>query len=308
MHGLASLDGRILKAAEATIPVTDDGLLRGDGAFEVLRLYAGRPFALEDHLQRLAHSTAGIRLEADLTALRAEVDELLGRAEPVDAILRIVVTRGGRRILTVEPLPRHPPTLRLATVEEVPSRLLSGLKTLSYAGNMLANRLAAAQGADQAAIVAFGGEEEGLLGSKFYTNNPAFPLDKTAAMINLDMVGRLKDDKLIIQGVDTAPQFAPVIDRLSKQAGFQISKKAGGFGPSDHSSFYSKKVPVMHFFTDIHSDYHKPSDDLSLPMDLAAVEKFTRANYLIAKSIADDPVDPTWKPGSFFGKVFGKKD
>src|SRR4051812_49468611 len=74
---LASIDGAVRPAAEARIPVTDDGLLRGDGAFEALRLYGGRPFALEDHLARLARSCAGLRLEADLDALRGEIAALL---------------------------------------------------------------------------------------------------------------------------------------------------------------------------------------------------------------------------------------
>jgi membrane-associated protease RseP (regulator of RpoE activity) len=80
-------------------------------------------------------------------------------------------------------------------------------------------------------------------------------------MLNMDMVGRLNEDKLIIQGVDTATEFAPLIDGLNERYGFKLTKQPGGFGPSDHSSFYAKKVPVMHFFTGTHSDYHRPSDD-----------------------------------------------
>lgn len=148
-----SLDGRLCAPGEAAIPVDDDGLLRGDGAFEVLRLYRGRPFAFDDHLGRLSDSARGLRLALDTGAIRADAEAVLRAAGPVDAILRLVVTRGGHRLAMVEPLPDHPPALTLATVEEVPSRLLDGLKSLSYAGNMLANRLAAEQGADQALLV-----------------------------------------------------------------------------------------------------------------------------------------------------------
>ncbi|HYF25099.1 MAG TPA: aminotransferase class IV [Baekduia sp.] len=149
----ASLDGRLVDPAAPLIALDDDALLRGDGAFEVLRLYGGRPFALEDHLERLAATARGLRLPADLDAVRADIARLLQETRPRDAGLRVVLTRGGRRIVTIEPLPDHPPSVTLATVEEVPSRLLSGLKSLSYAANMLANRLADEQGADQALLV-----------------------------------------------------------------------------------------------------------------------------------------------------------
>jgi branched-chain amino acid aminotransferase len=150
---LASVDGAIGPAAEARIPVTDEGLTRGDGGFEVVRLYGGRPFAMEEHYERLAHTCAGLRLEADLDALRAEVDALLAEAGPLDALLRIVLTRGGRRILTIEPLPHRPAVARVATVAYAPNRVLDGLKTLSYAGNMLATRLAQERGFDDALLV-----------------------------------------------------------------------------------------------------------------------------------------------------------
>jgi hypothetical protein len=110
-------------------------------------------------------------------------------------------------------------------------------------------------------FIAFTGEERGLIGSARYVRDPLIPLDETVAMLNMDMVGRLNDDKLIIQGVDTATEFGPLIDGLNERYGFKLTKQPGGFGPSDHSSFYAKQVPVMHFFTGTHSDYHRPSDD-----------------------------------------------
>jgi branched-chain amino acid aminotransferase len=150
---LASVDGAIGPAEHARIPVTDEGLTRGDGAFEVMRLYGGRPFAPDDHYARLARSCAGLRLPADLDAVRAEADALLEAAGPVDALLRIVLTRGGRRIMTIEPLPQRAASARVATVRYAPGRILDGLKTLSYAGNMLATRLAKEQGYDEALLV-----------------------------------------------------------------------------------------------------------------------------------------------------------
>jgi branched-chain amino acid aminotransferase len=150
---LASLDGAIGPVADARIPVSDEGLLRGDGAFEVMRLYGGRPFALDDHFARLARSCAGLRLEADFDALREEADALLAAAGPADALLRLVVTRGGRRIAIVEPLPARLRVARVTTVPYAPNRILDGLKTLSYAANMLAGRLAHERGYDEALLV-----------------------------------------------------------------------------------------------------------------------------------------------------------
>src|ERR671930_235066 len=103
---LASIDGALGPAEEARIPVTDEGLLRGDGAFEALRLYGGGPVALEEHPPRPERSCAGLRLEADHEALRAEVAALLHAAGPIDAVLRIVLTRGGRQIELIEAIPR----------------------------------------------------------------------------------------------------------------------------------------------------------------------------------------------------------
>ena len=150
---LSSVDGAIGPAEEARIPITDEGLTRGDGGFEVVRLYDGRPFALADHLARLDRTCAGLRLPYDADALRAEIVALLDAAGPVDALLRVVLTRGGRRVLTIEPLPERLTVARVATVTYSTTRVLDGLKTLSYAGNMLAGRLARERGFDEALLV-----------------------------------------------------------------------------------------------------------------------------------------------------------
>jgi branched-chain amino acid aminotransferase len=152
---LACLDGVVMPAADAVVPATDEGLLRGDGVFEVLRLYGGRPYALEGHLRRLAGSAENLRLPIDLAAVRADVASLLGAASgaPDPGALRIVLTRGGRRLLLTESLPEHAPAIRLASVTYAPVRLLDGVKSLSYAANMLATRLAQERGAGEALLV-----------------------------------------------------------------------------------------------------------------------------------------------------------
>ncbi len=154
-NSLASLDGEVMPAAEATIPATDEGLLRGDGVFEVIRVYDGRPFAFEEHMARLERSAANLRLPLDLEAVRSDAHRLLAQAGagPPHEALRIVVTRGGRRLLLTEPLHELPERVRLATVTYSPTRVLDGVKSLSYAANMLAGRLAREQGFDEALLV-----------------------------------------------------------------------------------------------------------------------------------------------------------
>jgi len=150
---LASVDGRITPTAEATIGLKDDGLYRGDGAFEVIRLYAGKPFALVDHLDRLGRSARAIALEFDRPALEGEIATLLAEAGPVEGQMRLIVTRGGRRIAATEPIPPHPEAVRLVTVTYCPTVILNGVKSLSYAANMQATRIAKGKGADEAVLI-----------------------------------------------------------------------------------------------------------------------------------------------------------
>jgi branched-chain amino acid aminotransferase len=166
---LASVDGAIGPAAQATISVTDEGLLRGDGAFEVTRLYAGHPFALEAHYARLQRTCDGLRLPLELDALRGEVDALLERHGSDEALMRLVITRGGRRIAMTETIPEHPSSQTVATVTYTPTRVLDTLKTLSYGANMLAGRIAQEAGADEALFVTPHGRVlEGPTWSFFY--------------------------------------------------------------------------------------------------------------------------------------------
>src|SRR5690349_6502340 len=150
---LASVDGTIRPTAEATIGLKDDGLYRGDGAFEVIRLYEGKPFALVDHLDRLERSVGAIELSFDRPALEGEIEALLAQAGPVEGQLRLIVTRGGHRIAATEPIPPHPETVGLVSVTYCPTVILNGVKSLSYAANMQATRIAKGKGADEAVLI-----------------------------------------------------------------------------------------------------------------------------------------------------------
>lgn len=147
----ASIDGALCDAGEATVPVYDDGLLRGDGAFEYVRCYAGRPFTLAEHLERLERTCATLRLACPRRELETDVERLFAWVGPVSTDLRIVLTRGGRRIVFFEPSLEWPPA-RLALVTDAPRLVLSGAKSLSYAGNMLAMRLARERGFQEALL------------------------------------------------------------------------------------------------------------------------------------------------------------
>ncbi|WP_281541738.1 M28 family peptidase [Maribacter aestuarii] len=109
-------------------------------------------------------------------------------------------------------------------------------------------------------FLAFSGEEMGLLGSNYFTKNPTIDLPKASYMLNMDMVGRLRDDNtLSISGVGTSPIWNQVLN--SNNSDFKLVLSESGMGPSDHTSFYLQDIPALHFFTGQHSDYHKPSDD-----------------------------------------------
>jgi aminopeptidase YwaD len=110
-------------------------------------------------------------------------------------------------------------------------------------------------------FVNFSGEELGLLGSQYFVQHSPVPIDSIVAMLNFDMVGRLRGDSLIVYGVATAREMRAVIDSANAGLGLTVRGIGDGFGPSDHSSFFARDIPVLHFFTNLHDDYHRASDD-----------------------------------------------
>ena len=147
-------------------------------------------------------------------------------------------------------------------------------------------------------FIGFNGEERGLLGSAFYVNNPVRPLARTVAMLNLDMVGRLRDNTVTVFGLATAPEWAGILDGADAEISppLTLSQLPDGYGPSDHASFYGRGVPVLHFFTNTHEDYHRPSDDWE-KVNAPGIEQIAALVAGVAARVAGSaevpPVTPT---------------
>ena len=109
-------------------------------------------------------------------------------------------------------------------------------------------------------FISFTGEEIGLLGSNYYVKHPSIPLEKCITMLNMDMIGRLNNQTLLIFGTGTSSSFDSLIQTHNRDSLFTLKLNKDGYGPSDNSSFYSKNIPILNFFTDLHQDYHKPTD------------------------------------------------
>lgn len=160
----------------------------------------------------------------------------------------------------------------------------------------VARRLAGKKLPRRIVFIAFTGEERGLLGSGHYIHNALYPLSKTVAMLNMDMVGRLKNEELVVYGTGTAKEFDALVTKLNDRDPFhfKIKREPGGLGPSDHQTFYLAKIPVFHFFTGLHNDYHRPSDDI----DKLNIEGMRRIGEFVtefALTIAKEPKPPEFQ-------------
>jgi Zn-dependent M28 family amino/carboxypeptidase len=164
----------------------------------------------------------------------------------------------------------------------------------------IAERLADAPPSRTVLFIAFSGEELGLLGSAHYVKQPIYPLSGTIAMINLDMVGRMRDKRLIVYGARTAKEFPALLDSLNWHAGFDLKAQGDGYGPSDQSSFYAAGRPVLHLFTDLHEDYHRTTDDWE-KINLDGFDRLTTFTVGLVTALANrltrlTPVDAAPRP------------
>lgn len=154
---------------------------------------------------------------------------------------------------------------------------------------LLAKAFARRGGAKRTLVfAAFSAEELGIVGSSYYAKAPPIPLQETMAMVNLDMIGRLTHRTLYVFGVKTGQEFAALIDEVNRDHGLTLKLGAGGYGPSDHTSFYARKVPVIFFFTGPHADYHRPSDTVD-KINGDGLADVTRLVYQITDRLANRP-------------------
>ena len=167
----------------------------------------------------------------------------------------------------------------------------SGTAALLEAARLLRGRLHG----DRRTIVfvAFTAEEAGLIGSGWYTQHPLHPTDSTVAMINFDMVGRLRDRRLLALGAATAPEFTPLLDSLNTKYVFDLHASGDGWGRSDQSSFYGEKIPVIHFFTDLHDQYHRVTDDPET-INAAGIAEVATFAADLTTALATRPERPTY--------------
>ena len=142
------------------------------------------------------------------------------------------------------------------------------------------------------AFFTFSGEELGLLGSNYLVNNLPFPVEDAITMINMDMIGRLKDSSLIVYGTGTSSNWKELLNK-DNVYGFKLTFNDEGFGPSDHSSFYGAKIPVLFFFTGTHEDYHKPSDDAD-KINSVGEKEILDYVYNVAMNIDQNPERPDY--------------
>ena len=153
-------------------------------------------------------------------------------------------------------------------------------------------------------LIAFDAEEKGLLGSKYFIDNPTIKIENIAAMINLDMIGRLKDSTLNVSGVGTSPVFEPLLDSLSIGTRLKINKTSAGYGPSDHASFYMKDIPVLFFNTGAHGEYHTPKDTWKL-INLGGQTSLLKFVHEITYSLARMKSRPTFTKAGPKERVLG---
>jgi len=154
-------------------------------------------------------------------------------------------------------------------------------------------------------FIAFAAEEQGLIGSEYYVRHPLYDMERTVAMLNFDMVGRLRADRLTVYGYDTAKQFDSWVQQSADSSEIKTAKVAGGYGPSDHASFFGRGVAVLHYFTGFHSDYHRPGDD-SDKINVPGIRKIVQFNLGILENAATQSIEfNQGAGGELFDLYFG---
>jgi len=169
----------------------------------------------------------------------------------------------------------------------------SGTAAVLVAAKRLQERLELARERRTILIALFSAEEVGLGGSSYLVEHMPVPLANVKAMINLDMVGAMQDDKLIALGSESAPEWKPLLDRIAREVKLNVSASGDGYGPSDQTSFYARQIPVIHFFTGTHERYHTPEDDADA-INFAGAERAAEMTARVAGVLARGDVTPSY--------------
>ena len=299
-----------LLAAQVRRPVADR-LLAGSG-WDLARVQ--QYIDIHGHPKSLALADT-IRLRVSLAKKRAYVDNIVGvlrgadTYSPIDSVHAIVIGAhydhlglGSEHSLA----PKEMGKIHFGADDNA-----SGTAAMLSLAKAWTSRLDVPR--HDLVFVAFAGEELGLLGSARYVQDP--PRVFTDAMINFDMVGRLRDRKLIVMGTGTGVGLDTMVSRASRGRGFELHMTEDGYGPSDHSSFYKEKIPVLAFFTGAHVDYHKPSDTWD-KLNGGGIAEIADYAYALSESLdarppvdwrqaASDPAFRRLGGGSGFGAYLG---
>ena len=169
----------------------------------------------------------------------------------------------------------------------------SGTAAVLVAARRLNELLKDAKDRRTIVVALFSAEETGLGGSAFFVEHSPVPVNKIVAMLNLDMVGAMKDGKLVALGSESAPEWKPLLDRLGPELKINITASGDGYGPSDQTSFYAKRIPVLHFFTGSHERYHTPDDDADA-VNFEGAAKAAELTARVAATLARGDVTPSY--------------
>ncbi len=237
-----------------------------------------------------AAGQAGIEVET------AEVRNVLGIIRGEGPLAHEFVAIGGHYDHLGNSVPRMPsfgqPRSTEAEIHNGADDNASGTAGVIEVGRVLAGQHPLKR---SVLLMTYTGEETGLIGSKHYVENPTVPIEDTVAMLNMDMIGRMNDEATIqVFGTEAAEEFDEMMSHLAIAAGMSLRASASAVGPSDHTSFYRKKIPSMHFFTGLHGDYHRPGDDT----DKVNMEGGARSAELVAATaleIINADRRPTYK-------------
>jgi Tol biopolymer transport system component len=169
----------------------------------------------------------------------------------------------------------------------------SGTAAVLAAAERLKELLKSARNRRTVYFVLFSGEESGIAGSSYFVTHSPVPLERVRAMVNLDMVGDLRDDQLIAFGAESAPEWTAALASIGKPLGLKLTSKGDGYGPSDQTSFYAARIPVVHFFTGAHERYHTPEDDAG-PINFSGGARVSEMTARLGEQLALGRLTPTY--------------